>query len=194
MSIKLGQMVKDVVTGFRGVAISRIEFLNGPVQFEVQSPVGKDGKWLDGKWIQEKSLAGVKNATTEAATEEVEEAEEEDADDGFASKKKLAKKKAAFEEESEEEESEEESEEEEEAPPKKKGKAAKVKKLTTDDLNDACKARVARLIEDGNGKITGKMARDNVLKLLKKNFETDTVSDIDDQDDMARAIKLLGGK
>jgi hypothetical protein len=208
MSIKLGQMVKDVITGLRGVAIARIEYMNGFVQYEVQPPVDKDGKWLDGKWFQEKNLASVKGAKAEVAAEvepeiaaaEPEESDEPEMDDDFAPKKKAGKKKAApsfDEEEEEEEEAEEadeadESDEEEEVAPKKKGKAAKAKKLTSDDLNDAAKARVARLIEEGNGKVTGKMARDNVLKLLKKHFSTETVSEIDDQDDMARAIKLLG--
>ncbi len=199
MSIKLGQMVKDVITGLRGVAVARIEYMNGFVQYEVQPPVDKDGKWLDGKWFQEKNLASVKGAKADVAveTEAVEpEESEEEAEEDFAPKKKAGKKKAAFDEDEGAEESEEEEseEDEEEAAPKKKGKAAKAKKLTTDDLNDACKARVARLIETGNGKVTGKMARDNVLKLLKKNFGVETVSEIDEQDDMENAIKLLGGK
>lgn len=34
--IKLGQKVRDKVTGFTGIAISKIEFLNGCVQFCVK--------------------------------------------------------------------------------------------------------------------------------------------------------------
>jgi hypothetical protein len=43
MEIKLGQTVRDAVTGFTGIAIQRRENLNGNVQFAVQ-PKQKDGE------------------------------------------------------------------------------------------------------------------------------------------------------
>ena len=38
MSIKLGQRVRDVVTGFTGIAETRMEWLNGCVRISVQPP------------------------------------------------------------------------------------------------------------------------------------------------------------
>lgn len=84
------------------------------------------------------------------------------------------------EEESFEEESFEDEEAEEEAPAPKKAKA---KKVTLDDVNDACKA-FAR----ANG--GGKEGRDMVLKLLKKNFKTTSISELA-VEDYAKALKLL---
>jgi len=45
-SIKLGQLVKDVITGFQGIAQCRMEYLNGCVRFYVQPKAftDKDGK------------------------------------------------------------------------------------------------------------------------------------------------------
>lgn len=62
-------------------------------------------------------------------------------------------------------------------------KTAKAKKLTIDDVNDACKARAK---EEGGGKA----GRDAVLKLLKKNFKTQSVSDIEETD-YARAVEVM---
>jgi hypothetical protein len=41
--IKLGQKVRDTVTGHEGVATSKVEYLNGSVRFCVE------GKAIDGK-------------------------------------------------------------------------------------------------------------------------------------------------
>jgi len=51
--IELGQEVKDKVTGFTGIAIAKLEFLNGCLQFCVQPKMKSnnadrpDGKYLD---------------------------------------------------------------------------------------------------------------------------------------------------
>lgn len=51
MSIELGNKVRDLVTGFEGIAISRIEYLNGCVQIGVKGPAvdneTKDAHYLD---------------------------------------------------------------------------------------------------------------------------------------------------
>jgi len=57
--IKLGQKVKDKVTGFIGIAISKVEYLNGCVQFCVKPKVDKDGKCLDGEWFDVDQLTVV---------------------------------------------------------------------------------------------------------------------------------------
>lgn len=54
--IKLGLKVKDKVTGFEGVAVARIEYLNGCVQYGVKPKVGKDGKIADIEYIDENQL------------------------------------------------------------------------------------------------------------------------------------------
>ena len=65
-------------------------------------------------------------------------------------------------------------------PPKK---ATKAKKLTVDDVNDACKAKA--LAEGG-----GKVGRSKVLAILKKNFQTESVSELT-PDQYAEAIEAL---
>lgn len=104
-------------------------------------------------------------------------APEEDDEEEATPVKKSAKKSKVVEKEEEDEEEDEEAEEEEdeesgdeeeedEAP--KKGKT---KKVTVDDVNDACKARAAAT--------GGKEGRKEVLAILKKKFKTETVSDLD---------------
>lgn len=152
-------------------------------------------------------------AKSKAAEEDEDEEDTEDEDDGFAgksSKKAKGKKAAAFDDEDEDEESEEseddeeaeeteetedEDEEESAAASKKsaKGKTAaagkasgkKKPKLTVDDVNDACKARAA--------KIGGKPGRDKVLKLLQTNFGTKSVTNLKPED-YEEAIAVMNGK
>jgi hypothetical protein len=42
MEIKLGQTVEDASCGFRGIAIQRVEQLNGNIQIAIQPPCGED--------------------------------------------------------------------------------------------------------------------------------------------------------
>ena len=56
MNITLGNKVKDIVTGFEGIAIAKIEYLNGCKQFCVQPPVDKDGKRPDGVYLDHQQL------------------------------------------------------------------------------------------------------------------------------------------
>jgi hypothetical protein len=54
--VELGSEVKDKVTGFRGIAIGRSEFLNGCARIGVQAKVGKDGSVKDAVWFDEPQL------------------------------------------------------------------------------------------------------------------------------------------
>lgn len=54
--IELGDKVKDLTTGFEGVATSRSEFLTGCTRVGVQPPVDKDGKVPDAHWFDEPML------------------------------------------------------------------------------------------------------------------------------------------
>ena len=56
MAIGLGQKVRDAVTGFEGIAISRVEYLNGCVQYCVKPRVGQENKMPDGEYIDSQQL------------------------------------------------------------------------------------------------------------------------------------------
>ena len=53
---RLGEKVKDAVTGFKGTITSRIEYLNGCLQYCVEPKVGKEGKKMDHQYIDEGQL------------------------------------------------------------------------------------------------------------------------------------------
>lgn len=65
------------------------------------------------------------------------------------------------------------------APPPKKDK---VKALTSEDVNEACKARAART--------GGKAGREEVLTILKKKFKTQSISDLK-EDSYAAVIAAM---
>ena len=55
--IKLGDKVKDKVTGFMGIATSKVEYLNGCIQFYVAPKMKpKDNKMPDGNYIDQQQL------------------------------------------------------------------------------------------------------------------------------------------
>lgn len=51
--IKLGDTVRDKLTGFSGIATARVEYLFNPPEIRVESTVLRDGKPVDGIWISE---------------------------------------------------------------------------------------------------------------------------------------------
>ncbi len=55
-TIELGSRVRDVVTGFKGIATSRAIHMNGCDRYWIQPPVGKDGKNADGLWVDVTTL------------------------------------------------------------------------------------------------------------------------------------------
>lgn len=67
--IELGNTVRDVVTGFTGIATARVEYLNGCVQFCL-SPKAVDNKVVDGVYIDHQRLEVVDQgvAATSSAT------------------------------------------------------------------------------------------------------------------------------
>lgn len=152
--------------------------------------------------------AGKVSAATESDEDETTADEEED--DDFSSTRKAATKAAAkkvaasFDDEDEEEaasdDAPEADEEEEELAPKKRGRPRKTsfdeedeeeekptpkkaKKLTADDVNDACKLRAKR-----NG--GGKDGRNEVLAILKKKFKVTSVMDLK-EDQYAKVIAAM---
>lgn len=53
--IKLGNKARDKVTGFEGIAISKIEYLNGCIQFCIK-PKSDNGKMPGGEYIDIQQL------------------------------------------------------------------------------------------------------------------------------------------
>ena len=52
----LGKKMKCIVTGFEGIATSKIEFLNGCFQYCLKPPIDEKGKMPDGEWIDVEQL------------------------------------------------------------------------------------------------------------------------------------------
>ena len=61
--IKLGQKVRDKVTGFEGITTARVRYLNGCIQFCVKPKV-VDGKMLEGEYIDDGQLEVVDDGVT----------------------------------------------------------------------------------------------------------------------------------
>ena len=54
--MKLGDKVKDKITGFAGVAVAIAEYLNGCIQIGIRPEKLKDGKPIDLEWIDNTQL------------------------------------------------------------------------------------------------------------------------------------------
>ena len=54
--MKLGDKVKDKISGLVGILTGRSEFLNGCVRWMVQPQETKDGKPVDATWMDEEQL------------------------------------------------------------------------------------------------------------------------------------------
>lgn len=58
---QLGQRVKDIVTGFTGIIIGRLEYLNGCIQYGIKPGLDKDGKILEASWIDQAQIEVIDN-------------------------------------------------------------------------------------------------------------------------------------
>lgn len=70
MAIRLGQQVRDRVTGYTGIAIARTEWLNGCVRIAIQAPVDKEGKHTDALSFDEPQIEVLNTAHVLAVPEE----------------------------------------------------------------------------------------------------------------------------
>jgi len=61
--IRLGNKVKDNITGFAGIAVARAEYLNGCISVQVQSIKLKDGLPIEAEWFDEQRLTDTSGAT-----------------------------------------------------------------------------------------------------------------------------------
>jgi hypothetical protein len=59
MGPKLGAIVKDTITGFKGILTARTTFLTGCTRVCIQPKVDKDGKLPDAAWFDEPSIIQV---------------------------------------------------------------------------------------------------------------------------------------
>lgn len=66
MKIKLGSKVKDTVTKFRGIAVSRTEYLQGCSRIAVQPENLQKGKPIEPQFFDEPQLEVIKEDKVEA--------------------------------------------------------------------------------------------------------------------------------
>lgn len=59
--VRVGDRVKDAISGFTGIATARYEYLYGCVRINVQSEKLKDGKIQDGFTFDEDQLQVIKS-------------------------------------------------------------------------------------------------------------------------------------
>ena len=59
MAIKLGQKVKDSITGLAGLTTGRCEYITGCTQVLIQPPCKPDGDFVESRWIDEDRLTVV---------------------------------------------------------------------------------------------------------------------------------------
>jgi len=62
MKFELGEILKDKVTGFQGVAMGRTEYFTNCSHYGLCSQSLKDGKTLDWEWFAETRLIKVDGA------------------------------------------------------------------------------------------------------------------------------------
>ncbi len=62
--IKLGQKVRDKITGFEGIATSKVEYINGCIQFCIRPKIDKDGKMVDGEYIDIAQIEAIEERKT----------------------------------------------------------------------------------------------------------------------------------
>lgn len=60
MNIKLGTLVREIVTGFEGIATGRVEYITGCNQVLVAPRVKDDGAFIDSQWFDEQRLEVIK--------------------------------------------------------------------------------------------------------------------------------------
>jgi len=71
MTITLGDIVIDTVSGFKGVAVARHHYLQGCDRITVQPPIDKDGKLPEGQTFDEPLLQILMAGKVKRSTDEV---------------------------------------------------------------------------------------------------------------------------
>ena len=60
--VKLGDKVRDSITGFGGIVIARAEYLNGCISLQVEATKLKDGEPIEAHWFDEQRLTNASKA------------------------------------------------------------------------------------------------------------------------------------
>jgi len=60
MAIKLGSKVKDTLTGFKGMAIGRTEWLYGCTRIGIEPQELHEGKPIEAQWFDEQRIETIK--------------------------------------------------------------------------------------------------------------------------------------
>lgn len=73
MSIKLGSLVRDAITGFSGIAIQRLEQLNGNIQIAIQPQIeeGQDNKYPEAMFIDHHTVDVIGEGVVARAVDEL---------------------------------------------------------------------------------------------------------------------------
>lgn len=56
MAVKLGDKVRDVITGFEGINTGWLQYIHGCKRVLIAPPVDKDGKLLESQWFDEQRV------------------------------------------------------------------------------------------------------------------------------------------
>lgn len=70
MEVELGTKVKDKLTGFKGVATARCEYLSGCVRYEITPAQLKDGIPQEEYWLDEQRVIPIGRTTKKETSEE----------------------------------------------------------------------------------------------------------------------------
>jgi hypothetical protein len=62
MSIELGSVVTDSISGMTGIATARADYLNGCVKIFVEPQSLKDGRPIEGEWFDEQRVTTMSKA------------------------------------------------------------------------------------------------------------------------------------
>ena len=55
----LGEKLRDLVSGIEGIAVARLEHLNGCVHYCIKPPAGDDNKDIDGIYVDSQQVVKV---------------------------------------------------------------------------------------------------------------------------------------
>ena len=69
--IKLGDKVKDTITGYTGIAVCRCSYLQGCDRVAIQAPVNKDNKLSEWHYFDEPQLKVVKKGVAKEGNRKV---------------------------------------------------------------------------------------------------------------------------
>jgi hypothetical protein len=66
---ELGAKLRDTVSGFEGIATSKVVFLNGCVRYGLEPKVGADGKIIEGQYFDSQQVEKVDDGLIEKVKE-----------------------------------------------------------------------------------------------------------------------------